>query len=121
VGVTTPLLIVAGCAAPAPSCDAAWEATAESLSEMLAEAGTTATFPPREAYVERCAALPLTPAQLRCLEPERVLGDPAGCEAELAPVRAEVEALAAWFAEGTVLEDPTPTAPSPSSPDRSPP
>jgi hypothetical protein len=109
--VTVPLLVVAGCAelfpAPAlPSCGAAWDATVSSLSALVAEVGAEATFPPREAYQAQCAALSLTGPQLRCLEPAAVLADPDGCEAELAPVRREVEALAAWFADRTALPDP---------------
>lgn len=125
MGVTVPLLVVAGCGvageapAPPPSCAAAFEATVRDLSAMFAATGAPATFPPAAAYVERCAALSLNDAQLRCLEPAAARADPAGCEAALAPRREGVEALAAWFVEQTALPDPAPPAVPPSPADRS--
>jgi hypothetical protein len=118
--VTVPLLVVAGCADPVPveppSCAAAFDATVRSLSAMLGEAGVVGTFPERAPYVARCDALSLTSAQLRCLEPAAALADPVGCEAALAPVRDDVEALAAWFDEHTVLPDPRSPLPDRSRP-----
>lgn len=98
--------MLAACAAPpdpspeppAPEpCGAAWSALVADLGATFASTDTTVEFPPREAFVARCAASELDPAQLACLNPRRATAAPRACALALAPARDRVDALAAWF------------------------
>ncbi|MEZ4236303.1 MAG: hypothetical protein R3F59_09110 [Myxococcota bacterium] len=101
-------MVACGSGAP-PTCAAAYDATVASLGAVVGGAGATATFPPRAEYVSRCEALGLPAEALRCLDPDVAVGASAACAAALAPRRAGVEALAAWFVEAT----PVPVVPVP--------
>jgi hypothetical protein len=86
---------------PAEPCAAVYEATVADLGATFRATGTEVGFPPSEAFVERCRALGLSEDQLGCLEPAAAIAEPARCAAALAPVRAELDELAAWFDQHT--------------------
>ncbi|HHO53706.1 MAG TPA: hypothetical protein ENK18_23245 [Deltaproteobacteria bacterium] len=79
-------------------CTRAYRANIETLTIGFERSGTELPRWPSEAtYLERCLALGLNEAQLACLDPDRVVADPAGCDEVMEPVKPKADKLTRWF------------------------
>lgn len=88
-------------------CTRAYHATIEALSIGLERSGQPLPrWPDAGAYLERCLALELSEAQLGCLDPDRVVADPAGCDEVMASAGPRADTLTRWFMTELQLDTP---------------